>query len=287
MPADRVAAKSSATAMESEAARDLRLLANVTEIAAEFDRLRALPDDIERFRRSADLENEFAALLDADTAAFLVRLMPAGFVDSHFGVISLNKWAGADRAAAAAWMARHPGTTAVSAEALARGWLSADPSGLSAHLDRLPPGVWRDNLAVTAAEDAFLARKTDTVSAMLEHAAPNNARRRQLAEWNATAWARNDVEAAAAWASREPEPARRETLFAAVSIGQANTDPEAASARLVRTVTDPAALKPAVHAIVRIWAARDPSAAASWVAGLPDGLLRQEGEDSLLAMAAR
>lgn len=272
-----------------ERAAIARLLANVAALSAEFDRLRAQSDDIERFRRGAGLENEFAALLDADpeTAALLVREMPAGFVDSHFGVIALYKWAGEDRAAAAGWMALHPGATAASAEALARGWFAADPVGIATHLDQLSHGAWRDNLSVTAAEDAFLAQKPGTVLALLDHAATDNARRVQLAEWTATAWARQDTEAAAAWAAGEADPTRRQKLFAAVAIGQANTDPAAASARLLRTVTDTAALEPAIRSVVTLWAPRDATAAATWISQLPDGPLRQAGEDALLAVASR
>lgn len=263
---------------------DQRLLREVAALSLEFDRLRALPDDIDNFRRSADLENEFMAMLDAETAAFLVREMPAGFVDTHFGILSLTRWAGADRADASAWMASHPGATPSSAEALARGWWGEDRPALAAHLDQLPAGPWKTNLAVTAAEDAYLGKEPAEVLALLGRAAPGDARRTQLVEWNATAWGIRDPDAASAWAAGEPDAATRQRLLAAVAIGEASQDPAAAAARLARTVVAPEAARPAVQAIARLWAVRDPAAATRWTDTLPAGLLRDEAKAGLLAI---
>ncbi len=265
---------------------DQRLLREVAALSAEFDRLRALPDDIDNFRRSADLENEFMAMLDAETAAFFVREMPAGFADTHFGVLSLTRWAGADRAGASAWMASHPGATPSSAEALARGWWGEDRPALAAHLDQLPPGAWKTNLAVTAAEDAYLGKEPAEVLALLGRAAPDDARRAQLIGWNATAWATRDPGAASAWAATEPDAATRQRLLAAIAIGEASRDPAAAAERLARTVVTPEAARPAVQAIARLWAVRDPATATRWVNTLPAGLLREEAKEGLLAVVS-
>ena len=267
---------------------EARLRRKVAEISAEFERLRSEPDDIERFRASAELENEYAHMLEQNPAlaAMLVREMPQGFGDTHFGVLTLLRWAGTDRPAAAEWMAVRPAATRPAAEALARGWLAQDETSLKAHLASLPPIAWRSSLAYAAAEDAFLAKRPEMVLSLLDYTPSDDARRRQLAEWNATAWAMQDAEAAAAWAAREPDAERRRTLLAAVAIGEANRDPEAAAQRLFRDAGEGAASVDAVEAIARLWTRRDSVAAARWAASLPDGPLRERAEAGLLAVAA-
>ena len=266
--------------------RESRLLEKTGSLVAEYERLRAQPDDIERLRQSAGLENEFSDGLDPKTAAHLIQHMPEEFVDTHFGALALAKWAAAARLDAARWMAGHPGKSATAGEALARGWFESDRSTLQSHLDELPSGPWKTQLAVTAGEDAFLAHESPAVVDLLHRAEAHDPHRIQLLEWNATAWAIRDADAAAAWAGGEPDAGRRETLLAAVAIGQANLSPEDAAERLFRSVTSPAALIPAVQAIARIWAARDPQAAHEWVAGLPEGDLRRNADEALSSLVA-
>ena len=267
---------------------DARFRRQVAELSAEFDRLRAGPDDIERFRASAELENEYTHLLEEkpDLAAMLVREMPAGFVDTHFGVLALLRWAATERSTAAEWMAAHPAATEPAAEALARGWLAQDEASLAAHLDSLPQAAWRGGLAYVAAEDALLAKRPETVLSLLGYTPEGDERRRQLVEWNATAWAIKDAAAAAAWAAREPDAERRRTLLAAVAIGEANRDPEAAARRLFRDAGEGPANADAVEAIARLWTRQDAEAAARWAASLPEGPLRERAEAGLLAIAA-
>ncbi len=267
---------------------EARLRRQVAEISAEFERLRSQPDDIDRFRSSAELENEYAYLLEQNPAlaAMLVRQMPPGFVDTHFGVLALLRWSATDRQTAAEWMAVHPAATRPAAEALVRGWLAQDEASLKAHLAALPPIAWRSSLAYVAAEDAFLAKRPEAVLSLLDYMPSADARRRQLAEWNATAWAMQDVEAAAAWAAREPDAGRRQALLAAVVIGEANRDPEAAARRLFRDVGEGMASADAVEAIARLWTMRDAAAAARWAASLPDGPLRERAEAGLLTVVA-
>ena len=260
----------------------------VTELSVEFERLRSQPDDIERFRASAELENEYTRLLEKtpELAAMLVREMPADFVDTHFGVLALLRWAATDRLQAAEWMAAHPAATRPAAEALARGWLAEDEASLAKHLAALPPAAWRGDLAYVAAEDAFLAKRPDRVLSLLDYAPAEDARRRRLVEWNATAWAVQDTEAAAAWAAREPDAERRQALLVAVAIGEANRDPEAAARRLFREAGEEPASADAVEAIARLWTKRDAEAASRWAASLPEGPLRERAEAGLLAVAA-
>jgi hypothetical protein len=75
-------------------------------------------------------------------------------------------------------------------------------------------------------------------------------------------------------------------LLAAVAVGEANRDPEAAACRLFRDAAEGPANADAVEAIARLWTRRDAEAAARWAASLPEGLLRERAEAGLLAIAA-
>lgn len=261
-----------------------KLLASTSTQLREFERLRALPDDIEILRQSAEIENEFNNALDPANAAFLIKNMPPGFTDSYFGGLCLHKWSSAQRLDAAQWMESHPSDHPATAQALAAGWLAADRTSLTNYLDRLPPGLWKNNLATSASEDAFLAKEPATVIDLLSKTSGPSTRRDQLYEWNTTAWAMKDQPAAVRWVEQNAAPEQRQTLLAATAIGHAHTDPVAAANWAIAHVSDPATLKPAIHAIIRIWAANEHSAALRWVEQLPSGPFRDEAADGLIAV---
>jgi len=281
-------AATSAETREQHASAHPFPAALLTETAAklsEFNRLRAQPDDIENFRKSAEIENEFINTLSPSKAAFLIQQMPAGFTDSYFGALCLHKWATAERLDAAQWMKTHPSDSPTTARALAEGWLAADLTSLYSYLDQLPPGPWHNNLAASASEDAFLAREPSIVIALLDQISGPSQRRDQLYEWNATAWAMKDHAAAVHWVETNAAPEQRQALLAATATGYAHSNPPAAANWAIAHVSDLAALKPAMQAIVRIWAAQDQPAALQWVESLPSGPLKDESADGLIAIA--
>ncbi|BCU79700.1 hypothetical protein [Luteolibacter sp. LG18] len=254
---------------------DLNLLAKTRALATAFERFHAHPDDIDLFRKAAEIENEFTQHLDPRSAAILVRKMPAGFVDTRFGTLALAKWATADRLEAAGWMAVHPGTTPTATSALARGWFAEAPCSLKAHLDALPSGDWKSHLALTASEDALVSRDSQATLDLLDRVDTRDPHRAQLQEWTFTSWATIDPSAAASQAAREPDAKRREVLLAAVVIGEANLSPEAAAENLARQVMTPETRKPALEAIARIWGPQDHEAAYRWMQSLPPGEERE------------
>jgi hypothetical protein len=128
----------------------------------EIERLRALSDGIENFRGSAKIKNEFNNALEPAKAAFLIKNMPPDFTDSYFGAFCFHEWASAQRIDAALWRETHPSASPVTAQALA-----ADSNSLKEYLNRLPPGIWKDNLATSASEDAYLAKAPSTVIDLL------------------------------------------------------------------------------------------------------------------------
>lgn len=237
----------------------------------------------------ADAERlKFLELLNDDTAPRLVRALPPEFLETFFGDLALRLWAARDRAAAARWMAAHPAAHPVPAAALAHDWVTRDVRGLHAYLDALPAGDWKHLVAKSAAEEALVADRPGATLALLDKVSGEDARRDELREWAATKWALKEPEAAQAWAREiaRANPEIGERLFAAVAIGRANSDPEAAASWLLAAARDRAAQASAIEAIARIWTARDPEAAARWAEGLPAGPLREAAEGGLLAVAA-
>lgn len=267
----------------------LELAHLLTETAAkmrEFDRLRALPDDIGNFRKSAEIENEYRASLDPETAALLLCHMPLEFRDTYFGQIALGIWAHADRGAAAEWMAAHPSSSQATAAALAGGWFTDDPGGLRDYLDELPPGAWKNSLATTASEDAFVAKDPQQSIELLDQAQGFDAHRSELYGWAVTAWAKDDFASAVKWATSITDPAMRQRMLASAAVGQANVDPATAAGWAIANVSDPQALEPAVTSIIRLWAQKDATAAAGWVAQFPPGTVRDNALDGLMAIWA-
>lgn len=259
------------------------LRARVLALTRAYEERRGADDPV-----GADAERlKFVEMLDDESAPRFVRALPPEFLETFFGDLALRHWAANDRAAAAAWMAKHPVAHPVPAAALAHGWATRDETGLHAHLDALPAGDWKHLVAKSAAEETLVADRPDATLALLDKIGGADARRDELREWAATKWAMAEPANAAAWAENvaRARPEFGERLLAAVAVGRANRDPEAAAAWLLKTTRDPAAQVAAAEAIARLWTARDAEAAARWADGLPAGPLREAAEGGLLAIA--
>lgn len=228
-------------------------------------------DDIGEFESLANLTNEFENGLDREKAALLVRHMPPGFLATPWGDLALRRWAREDRASAAAWMAANPDPSPVAAAALMHGWFAEDKVAARDYVAGLPDGPWKTHAATSAAEEALVAEEPVELLDFLSLSQGENPRREELQEWAAIMWGKNNYTEAIAWASGAAEVSRRERLVAAVNVGYANTDPLAAAEDLLARVKSADSAAPALGSIVRIWSAREPVAAAQWVAAFPAG----------------
>jgi hypothetical protein len=281
-PISRGSAPASAMETRETAEFSPGLRARVLALTRAYENRREADDpagaDVERLR--------FLELLDDENASRFVRGLSPEFLETFFGDLALRRWAGHDRAAAAAWMAAHPVAHPVPAAALAHEWVTRDAAGLHAYLDALPAGDWKHLVAKSAAEEALVADRPEAALALMDKIVGPDARRDELHEWAATKWALTEPADAAAWAESVAlaKPELGERLFAAVAVGQANRDPETAIRWLMETTRNPATQAPAVEAISRMWTARDPEAAARWAEGLPAGPLREAAEGGLLAV---
>ncbi len=150
-----------------------------------------------------------------------------------------------------------------------QGWFGEDAEQARAYVGGLEPGVWRDNVATSVAEDAIVAENPSETLRFLEFVGVENSRRLEVQEWAALAWGKSSYAEASAWAAQAVAPEQRERLLAAVNVGYANTDPLAAAESLLAMVKNRAVVAPALGSIMRIWAAKEPTEAAEFVASFP------------------
>lgn len=266
--------------VDPEAARLRALVAEMTELMRRAEGLSA--DDGAEFQELATLTNEFDNGLTAETAAALVREMPAGFLATPWGDLALRHWARADRRAAAEWMAAHPDPSPVAATALMHDWFARDGAGAFAYAAALPEGVWRSHVAMSASEEALVAEAPADAMRFLALSAADHPRRQELQEWVALHWGRLAPEEASAWAERAETPELRDRLLAATGVGHANVDPLAAAEAVLARVKNPEVAAEALATITRVWAGRDPAAAAQWVEAFPAGPERERAAGRLL-----
>jgi hypothetical protein len=88
-------------------------------------------------------------------------------------------------------------------------------------------------------------------------------------------WISRDPNPALDWIMGVNDPSLQERLIAAGAKAVAMTDPSLAAGWLVSGVQSEGLLNDTVPNIVEIWAGKDPSEAANWVAQFPDGVSRE------------
>lgn len=243
-------------------------------------------DDIGEFELLANLTNEFENGLDTEKAALLVRHMPPGFLATPWGDLALRRWARGDRASAAAWMAANPDPSPVAATALMQGWFAEDKVAARDYVAGLPDGPWKTHAATSAAEEALVAEEPVELLDFLSLSQGENPRREELQEWAAIMWGKNNYTEALTWASGAADVSRRERLVAAVNVGYSNTDPLVAAEDLLARVKSADIAAPALGSIVRIWSAKEPVAAAQWVASFPAGPEKAKAVEQLIEVWA-
>lgn len=193
----------------------------------------------------------------------------------------LGAWARADAAAAVDWVETQGAETQNLMKNLVDGLLPDDLAALATIWPRLAPG------SVTDAAAAGLFRRlaaTDpgTARALLAGMPAGTSRNVGTSAF-AEGWAREQTEAAYAWAKDLEDPAERESALRGVLRAWAEKDPQTVAARMDELAKDElrdkngqplAQGESPVRAVVRAWAAQDPLAAAAWLRQRPS-----EGRD--------
>ncbi len=221
-----------------------------------------------------EILNELLPLLTDENAAAIVKALPSELLDTDFASAALRRWVGSDRRAAADWMAAQSGAPDFLAGLITYGWLQQDPDGLHKYLEGLPAGAWKENILSAAAENAL------TASEPLE--AVNFAGKMQAGEQrnalfnNAVEqWAQNDPQAAANWVAEISDSQFRAELNESVVVGFAATDPEKAAELVTQSIAAGEPMPTAAADVTGIWSAKDPAAAADWIAQSLQGQTQQ------------
>lgn len=177
---------------------------------------------------------------DPEAATKLLNSLPFGRYNANAAVgEALPQWAEKDPKAAAEWSVsqgkENEGAGQYFLEKSLETWVSRDPKAAAAFIAKLPPG-----------------------------SAP--------AEGMVKAWAANDPTAAIQWIEQSPSLKKGELIGAAI-MAVADSDVKRA-AELVSGMADTHLRDKATAGLTRAWALKDPLAALTWAAALPNGPAR-------------
>jgi hypothetical protein len=129
----------------------------------------------------------------------------------------------------------------------------------------LPPGAER---APMRTELKITPKKNASASASVPFDTASDPERLVI---EAAGWAKNDPEAAAAWAREKSDPELRERLVVAVATTWADEDPNRAAKFLLESVAPGQAQENAAIGILQRMALKDMAAAEEWAGRFPEG----------------
>jgi hypothetical protein len=192
----------------------------------------------------------------------------------QFSQLLVQRWAGIDPLAAAAW-AEQLGSTRFQGEALRQvgiAWANTDAAAAYDWINTLPEGVNREEAMLGVAYEA--SRTEPVVALEMGRMLAPGPERDELLVHAVRGWGASDFNSAKEWATSVPDPGLRGRLLAAVAVDVAEQD-GALAAGLVATLL-PAGQdqERSAVAITQRWAEKAPQEAASWVAKFPEGAAR-------------
>ena len=210
----------------------------------------------------------------------LAALAPGPPVDQLAARI-MRRWAESDIRAAANWAASSPGGALrpASLEQVALVWAGRDPACASEWARSLRSEAERADALRLIAHEVV---RTDPVAALAMAAGlPAGEPRDQLFVRAASEWAATAPENAALWARKIPDLALREKILAGVAVAWGEREPVMAATLAAKELPPGRPQSDAVVSIVQRWGQVDPQAAARWVAGFPESMLRDAALDCL------
>lgn len=161
---------------------------------------------------------------------------------------------------------------------VAQEWAQQDPAAASA---------WARQLGdATESTNAFnhvcieIAKKDPILALDLAE------KHRPLQEQILQILAARDSDAAIRWAKRLTDSNTRQTAFAKIAIGHAETSPQEAAHLVAEHLTSSPLQDETALAVLHKWILRDPAGAQAWVEIFPDGPLLEIAESELAAAAA-
>jgi hypothetical protein len=97
-------------------------------------------------------------------------------------------------------------------------------------------------------------------------------------------WAQDDPDSALAWVNKVTDPKLKTQLLGTVAVGSAYSDPQAAAEWAMKQMPSGDDLNNTMNQLMSVWVQEsDASAAAQWVAQLPEGSTRQAALKGLLS----
>ena len=220
----------------------------------------------------ARLMNELQAMLTDENAAEIMQSLSTEEMDSPLGISALFHWMNVDPLTAANWMAARPDATEDQAWVVAHNLLT-DSTNLHSYCDQLPDTGWKQNFLADAGFGVLSKNPVEAIN-LAQRMDPGSAQT-NLLQTVAYDWISRDPNPALDWIMGVNDPSLQERLIAAGAKAVAMTDPSLAAGWLVSGVQSEGLLNDTVPNIVEIWAGKDPSEAANWVAQFPDGVSRE------------
>lgn len=224
-----------------------------------------------------ELVRDLAGLLTDANAAEITRALSAREQQSRFGLISLQQWLKLDPLAASDWVATQPDASEEQAASVAQR-LSEDRAALTLYCGRLPDSAWRE---LVLRQAALTAMRRDPIEALqLVEQINSGGAQLDLLQTTICTWMISSPTAAAAWIDQVHDPLVKDELVSGGAKTLAASDPLGAidwllSSLSVSSEGSELLLHETFQDIFTTWAERAPAQAASAVAQLPQGDIRE------------
>jgi hypothetical protein len=225
---------------------------------------------------------ELEALLNGTNLLEIVQELPPDLMGYAFALPSLRQKLMSDPKTALDWMSSHPNVSGSQMATLLHDWGQASREEMREYLGGLPGGEWKQAVMAAASNEAL---SSDPVEAIAWAGRMNPGERQTgLLEMATVDWVKRDPDAAAEWAGQVNDPVLREQLLGSMVVGYADIDPDAAAQCAMQSVPAGPVRDRSVAGIAWVWAMKDPSSAADWVALVPEGPARQMALGDLLSV---
>jgi hypothetical protein len=232
-------------------------------------------------KQGADAPVTASALSAASATQSPAKAEPDDETSDERLVSLIRQWAESDVVSAAAWAEELPAgaTRKAAINGVAIMWANQDLALATAWAGQQLVGDERIG-ALTSV--AYEAARTEPVLALdIAGALPAGTERDALAKHATLQWAAVDPIPAAQWAIQIEDEQLKERVLAHIATAWGDGDPAGAAKFAVQGLAPSHCQDDAVVSIVQRWVQHDPASAAQWVAGFPDGHLRETAAENI------
>ncbi len=247
------------------------------------DQLAAINAETDPLKREELLSSATDAVVNGEISGILAVLQKAEPADVALAMSErlIRRWAESDVRAAAHWaeqLADGPSRQA-SLNNVAIEWAVQDYSQAADWVRRLPSEAERTDFLRAIAYEITPLFPMEALRVAVE--LPPTQKRDELIGYTAMEWASQSPVDAGQWAQQIGDLELRAQVLANVAMAWADQDPQSA-ATLVATELPPGRVQAdAAVGVVERWVQMQPGAAAAWVHGFPEGVLRETAMENL------